>query len=302
MSDQSPETSAVPAAQTTAELGLNLNHTEETNFVNSLPEDLRAEPSLASIKDVHSLAKGYVSAQKMIGSSVRIPGPDAAPEIKAEFYKKLSSVDNIVKLPDKNNKEELDAFYTKMGRPATPDQYKIQVQTAVPIDSNTVGEFQKFAHQLGLTNDQAQAMVQYDVLRTEQAAKQFEANKGQTVEFLKKEWGNDYQARLETAKEITTHFGAKYPEAVKDLLEGPAGNNPVVLMMASELGKVYRESGIIQGERTLNFGITPEEARARIAEIKGNPNHDYYKTSGRAHDLAVAKVEELYKAAHPDLE
>ena len=53
---------------------------EPVDFRSSLPEDLREEASLADIKDVGSLAKSYVNAQRMLGSSIRIPGQDAGEE------------------------------------------------------------------------------------------------------------------------------------------------------------------------------------------------------------------------------
>ena len=42
--------------------------TQEPSFVSSLPEDLQNEPSLQNIQDVNQLAKGYVSAQRMVGA------------------------------------------------------------------------------------------------------------------------------------------------------------------------------------------------------------------------------------------
>ena len=56
----------------------------------SLSEDLRNDPSLASINDVASLAKGYVHGQKMIGADkIVIPKDDASPDEMNEFYNRL---------------------------------------------------------------------------------------------------------------------------------------------------------------------------------------------------------------------
>ena len=41
----------------------------------SIPEDIRADKSLESIKDVGSLAKSYIHAQKLVGSD-KIPIPN----------------------------------------------------------------------------------------------------------------------------------------------------------------------------------------------------------------------------------
>jgi hypothetical protein len=72
---------------------------DSVSFIDSLPEDLRSEPSLADFKDLSGLAKSYVSAQKMLGSSVRIPTEEASPEAREEFYSKLQSVPGVVRIP-----------------------------------------------------------------------------------------------------------------------------------------------------------------------------------------------------------
>ena len=41
---------------------------EQPNFLDTLPEDVRNEASLENIQDVGQLAKGYVSAQRMVGA------------------------------------------------------------------------------------------------------------------------------------------------------------------------------------------------------------------------------------------
>ena len=69
---------------------------EISNWRDSLAEDLRSEPSLKDFKDINSLAKSHVSAQKMLGGSIRIPGEDASDEARQEFYSKLSNVEGVV--------------------------------------------------------------------------------------------------------------------------------------------------------------------------------------------------------------
>jgi hypothetical protein len=47
-------------------------------FLDSLPEDLRMEPSLRNFTDPASLAKSYVHAQRMIGADkIPLPGKTA---------------------------------------------------------------------------------------------------------------------------------------------------------------------------------------------------------------------------------
>ena len=105
----------------------------------SIPEELQNDPSLADIKDVASLAKGYVHAQHLVGSDkVVIPSREA-------------------------NQEELDAFYNKLGRPETADGYEVPKENMPEIatDGEMQGKFFEEAHRIGLNNQQAAALVRW---------------------------------------------------------------------------------------------------------------------------------------------
>ena len=97
----------------------------------SLSEDLRNDPSLASINDVASLAKGYVHGQKMIGADkIVIPKDDASPD-------------------------EMNEFYNRLGR---PEKYEItKPQLAEGLEYNTDMETKMLGvlHEAGLSNAQA---------------------------------------------------------------------------------------------------------------------------------------------------
>ena len=67
--------------------------TGSSDWLDSIEESLKTEPSLSDIKDVNSLAKSYVHAQKMIGA------------------------DKIVMPNDKSTDDEWNDFYEKLGRP-----------------------------------------------------------------------------------------------------------------------------------------------------------------------------------------
>ena len=88
-----PEVQSEPTTNTIQE--------EPKSFVSSLPEDLRTEPSLQNIQDVNQLAKGYVSAQRMVGADkMAIPTKNSTPDDWKEVY-------------------------TKLGLPETPDNYGV---------------------------------------------------------------------------------------------------------------------------------------------------------------------------------
>lgn len=301
-STASPAIGSAPAGQVTAPL---TDPNAGKSWYDSLSEELRNEGSVKNFhgKPLDELVKSHVSAQRELGSRVRIPGPDASAEAKLEFAKKIQGVDGFLKIPDPNNPEEVAQFRTKMGVPITPEEYKIQPDAKVPVDPNMLTDFKKVAHALGLNHGQADALVKYEQSRAMQQIEIMEKQRLDTQETLKQTWGNDYDARLGAAQGLLQHFAAKYPAAAKQLTDQSAGsnlgNNSIVLMIAAELGKKYQETGIVQGTRSLNFGMTPEEAKSQIAEIKMNKAHPYHQRNGVAHREAVEKMEKLYNAAYP---
>ncbi len=270
----------------------------DQGFIEQIPEEFRNEPCLSSIKDVSALAKGYVHAQKELGGRIRIPGPDASPEVKAEFQARMEAA-GYSRMPDLNNPTEKESFFNKLGRPETPDGYDAEIpeELGAMVNPEQLKNYREVAHKAGLSKDQAKALLEFDINRT---MEQMEANQQVAKTTLSSEWGDAFDQRINLAKEGLKRFEEKYPEHVNAIRQGPAGNNPVVLMMAAELGKMYKESGIVVGNRSVNYGLTPTEAKARINEVMGNTGHAYHNDSDPKHWQAVEEVETLYKAAYPE--
>src|SRR5688572_7477369 len=64
----------------------------------SLPEDIRADPSLATIPDVPTLAKNYVSTKALTGrKAYDLPNPEWKPEQWAAWNKSIG----VPESPDK---------------------------------------------------------------------------------------------------------------------------------------------------------------------------------------------------------
>lgn len=275
--------------------------TDSSNWIDNLPDDIKNDATLVNFKgkDVTEVVKSYVSAQRLLGSSIRIPGPDASVEAKAEFMKKVESVPGITRLPDEKDSESVKAFYSKLGRPSTAEGYKFTVPEGIKLDDDATNVFKSVAYNAGLTNKQAEALVMFDVQRNQELIKAIDAGRNQSEVALKKEWGTEYDTRIDLAKGLLTHFENKFPDAAKELKTTAVGNNPIVLMALAELSKVYKESNIIKGESTAG-GLTPEEAKARIQEIRANKAHPFNSNrNDKTHQDAVKEMNTLYAHAFP---
>lgn len=270
-------------------------HTPSTpGLHDQLPEDLAGSPTLSDFKDVAGLAKSYISAQHMIGNSVRIPGEDASPEQRAEFYNKLSSMPDVVKIPNPESPDEVAQFYNKLGRPETPDRYQFSAPEDVELDETRVSEFKSIAHSLGLTNAQADKLVQYELQKEAQQMQSFNEGRESAQTTLKQVWGEDYDNRLQGAKAAAKLYAEKYPDAMDELINGPSGNNPAFLSMLSELyGKLQEKGHANPGHGTIQYGTSPEDAKMKLDEIYSNRNHAYFDKTSTAHDSAVEYVNKL---------
>lgn len=269
-----------------------------TSWKESLSEDLRNDASLQDINDISSLAKGYVSAQRLVGSSIRIPSEDAGQEQLNEFYSKLEKVPGIARLDGSD--EAKQQLYNKLGRPAEAKDYNLQLPEGIAADETTLNGFKELAHKVGLSNEQAQNLVQYEAQRVAQYNNNMNQQRTHAEQVLKQQWGNDYDNRLSGAKAAAKVFLDQYPDQMTDLMQGPAGNNPALLSILSQLAESLQEKGNVQLSTTPKYGMTPDEARIKIDEIMANKSHPYHQAGDPGHRDAVDRVRRLFEACYPE--
>lgn len=269
-------------------------------FADSLPEDLRSHASLSGFKDLAGLAKSYVDTKAMVGNSIRIPTDEAGDEQLGEFYGKLADVKGVMRKPDESNTEAMSSYYNSMGRPEEAANYDFQIPEGTQYDEGGMSEFKDLAHEMGLTNAQASKLIQYEMKRSESLSENYNTSKVDHEATLRKTWGNEYDNKLATAKRAAEVYGEKYPDAISELVNGPSGNNPALLIMLSEIGKQFKETGAVGNIESRHFGVSAEEAVQKISDIKMNASHAYNDINHPEHDAASEAMSRLYRAAYPD--
>lgn len=204
-------------------------------FLATLPEDIRSEASLQTIPDVPTLAKSYVSAQKMIGQN-RLPAPEAG-------WKP----------------EQWDNFYKTLGRPEKPDGYKLADTVKFPDgmvidDAKKARAFERF-HKSGLLPNQVNdvmgfyAEVLTEASTAEATAKQQAHANG--IAELKKEFGDKLDGVVAMAKAVISSSG---DDAFTEFLETSGlANDPRMVRFLHKIAQAV-------GEDTLRGGrpIIPE--------------------------------------------
>lgn len=269
---------------------------EENEFLQSLPEDLRTNETLGKFKDVSGLAKSYVEVEKMLGNTVRIPGEDAGDDARNKFYEKITSVPGVARIPgDDADENARNAFFAKLGRPESPDGYKYDFEgdlKGLQPDQEGHKEFLKTAHAAGLTQTQTKQLLDHyygNVLKT--VSEQTRANE-EGLKSLKENYGDAYNERLSAAKETADQLAEKYPQ-LKDLTDDPVHrNNPGLIFLLAEFQKSMGEGTQPQGLGGKTFAMSAEEAKAQIEEIRANPNYKSDKELDK-------KLQRLYTIAYP---
>lgn len=239
-------------------------------FINSLPEDLRGEPSLRNFTDAASLAKSYVHAQRMIGAEkIPLPGKHATDD-------------------------EWRAVYQKLGAPPSPDQYDIKAEA---LQKEHVEALRKRAFDAGLSNKQAQAMVAlYDeTVRQGQTAfsEAAERSRFEAEQALRAEFGMAFEQKLDRAQRAATVLlgGVDIFDEIK-LADGRMlGDHPEIVKMFAKLADQIGEDQI-EGATTETI-MTPAEATAKINELTAR-NSPYWDKFHPEHAKIVDEVQRLW--------
>ena len=190
----------------------------------------------------------------------------------------------------------------KLGKTDTIEGYEIEqsitpeLVNSVPNLSTEIGDFKSIAHDIGLTNEQAQKLVEMRMHTLQSQEEQNAQLRVNSEAKLKEIWGNEYNNRLDAAKQVAKIYSDKYSDEMTQLINSPAGNNPAFLNILSELAVIYKEKGH-EGLSTSQFGMTPEDAIKKIAEKRDNEDfkaahNDFMHPR---HESAVNELMELYK-------
>ena len=233
-------------------------------FLDSLPEDLRNEPSLRLFSDPASLAKSYVHAQRMIGA-------------------------DKIQLPVKSaTDDEWRQVYRRLGAPEDPKAYDIKLGADVMGD-NEMQAFRAAALEAGLNNRQASRIAQF-IESTVTQAREAQGTSAESVlreseQELRQEWGQAFDQKLSLAnRAATTFLGSTELLDTIELADGRLlGDHPAIVKMFANLANEIGEDRLL-GEST-ELVMTPADAQQKIGEItrQGTPYWDKFHPEHRAY-------------------
>ena len=265
----------------------------ENDWKSQLPEDLRAEPMFKDVPDVTSLAKIARDTKAALGGSLRVPGPEAKPEVRKEFLDKLQKlVPELVMVPeDEKARAEVEgSIWSKLGRPADAKGYELPKDVELPDE--VVAALRLEATEEGLTKRQFEARVKRAadlVGKATQSRKEHNA-------ALKRELGAAYEERVASTAQAAEKLG--FPAALVAAVR--AGEvDPGTFKALAAVAKGFGERAEV-GEQGGGGGrrLAPAEASQRMAEIRSRPEYFDRALNPALHDQLRAKMAEYAEQAY----
>jgi hypothetical protein len=270
MNEQVEETQVDPGSQ------VETANAAPTLFIDTLPEDLRDNPTLKRFTNVGDLAKSYVNAREHIG-------------------------DNKITLPGKYTTEsEWNEIYSKLGRPDTASEYDFA--NVEGFSQSGLDFFNEVAHANGLSPKQAENIAKSFI---EQGQRQQSELSGNTekltqegINQVKEEYGQAFEQKVNLGERAAERLGAI--DMLRDtiLQDGRRlGNVPEVIRFFVKLGEDMQEDNLIgqPEEQTM----TPADAEKEYRELMGSPAHINAKHPN--HEFVTNRVLELQEMMTPQI-
>lgn len=264
------------------------------SWTESLAEDIRGEASLAKFKDINGLAKSYLSAEKMIGGSLRIPGEAATTEERESFYNKLSGVPGVVRF-NPEDPESINSVYNKLGRPESADKYSLKaLPTGEVLSDPQMQTFVDNAHKAGLTQSQMDMVMDHYSNIADANIQEYNASVEEAKSTLTKLWGNDFEKNQGYVQNALNSFKEQFPNEMDKLLRSPAANNPVILEAFAKLGRLTREGSAAMSGEAPRMATGAANAEKSIAAVLADRSHPFWKGDAKA----TAQMDTWYEQAY----
>jgi len=235
----------------------------------AIPEDLRNDPNISKFTELEALAKSYINATRMIGQ-------------------------DKVAVPNNNSTDDQwNEVYNKLGRPESPDKYKLEVKSdVVPLDDGAIKSFAENAHKLGLNNKQAQGILEFYKESMEGSVQQSkvdtETAQANAEAQLRKEWGRAFDDNIKKAGAVAK--ANMNPQILDmELKDGTRlGDHPEVIKGFANIANLLSEDKLVGTEsENVSQGVDYQSEISKIVNDRSGP---YWNKSHPDHDKVVQQV------------
>ena len=230
---------------------------------------------------------------------VRNKGWDAPADVLESYrhLERLVGAERIALPRDENDQANWDRVWTKLGRPARPEDYRLPMpQTGG--DKTFAKAFAARAHELGLSTKQARGLVDWwnssAAGSVERIERQKRASEAAEIDALRDELGTAFDGQAAAARRAAELFGFDAGTLTK--IEGAIGTAAMIRRFMA-IGRALGEDRI-EGGADSGFGPSADAARARIESLKADPAWTKRYLGGD--EAAKAEFQRLMRAAYPE--
>jgi hypothetical protein len=253
------------------------------DWLTTLPEALRADPSLVKFKSGEELARGYINAQKLIGAK-RLEAPQPTWDEK-----------------------KWEEFYTQVGRPDVPDKYVlpegVKPSEKLSLDEKRMKETREVMHKLGLTEKQGKELLGYYVKSMNESMQAADGEMGKRRDLamatLRGKYGEALDEKIKIGIAAANKLGGEEFTAWLD--RTGVGNDPELINVMVQVGEMMAEDVGGGGGGGGGAGSTREVAAAEISRLR--TDSDFLRALTTQHDPghaeAAKKWLELHQRAFP---
>ena len=204
----------------------------------ALPDDLGKHSIWSKYDNVTDLVKGAINAQSQVGK-------------KAEDFWLSEDANDIARRREiMNIPNEVDGYEITTG----------EIPEGTEIDEARISSFTEVAHKLGLTNEQAQAIVDWEIesgtTNLQEIEQAEELSIREAEDALRKEWsGNDYEYNMGKVANVMDYLG------LGEFKDDPAIGNNVDFIKAvfENIVPIISEDQIIEEGMEQNFATVSDQ-------------------------------------------
>lgn len=190
-----------------------------------------------------------------------------------DLYKKTPELfEGVIPAPEKKVEEKKPEPTPQSAAPAY-EGVEIKLPTDVPVNTELVNEYLKFAKENGLSPKVVQAQIDWQTnqartyAKTQKTPEAVMAEQDATnVGVLKKEFGAKYDENMETARQAAKEF------AGPEILERLKTSDPVLVRHFLQLGKKNAEDTTKHGAARTGDETAEADKAARDAQRARYPN------------------------------
>lgn len=245
---------------------------------------LREDGTIKDVKSVDDAVKQLAHWRRVASGQNRVPGDDAPPD-------------------------EWEKFYSRLGRPDKPELYGLEeVAKSLGVDvvsSEELSGLQQLFHSKGVPAKTAVAITEHLMGLTKKAqeeqSKSLAEMKSKWKAQLNGEYGQAYEQKMAVARNFAQAMGG---EEFVQLLDAMGLNeHPTVVKALLKSASAQGEARFVSGRAPNATGaLSPEEARAEIERLRGDPKFVQERIAGtpQQQKLAAERLSRLMDMALGD--